>query len=104
MVPAGISLFGHFRQKDRIPFLSSFHQLVHVTGYLPVGNLCIDLRTVDVRMAHHLGDALYRDAGGQHQGSERMAGHVVGQVLLHAQCHAHSMYLVPEDVADRQRE
>ena len=76
MVPAGISLFGHFRQKDRIPFLSSFHQLVHVTGYLPVGNLCIDLRTVDVRMAHHLGDALYRDAGGQHQGSERMAGHV----------------------------
>ena len=81
MVPAGISLFGHFRQKDRIPFLSSFHQLVHVTGYLPVGNLCIDLRTVDVRMAHHLGDALYRDAGGQHQGSERMAGHVVGQVL-----------------------
>ena len=75
MVPAGISLFGHFRQKDRIPFLSSFHQLVHVTGYLPVGNLCIDLRTVDVRMAHHLGDALYRDAGGQHQGSERMAGH-----------------------------
>ena len=104
MVPAGISLFGHFRQKDRIPFLSSFHQLVHVTGYLPVGNLCIDLRTVDVRMAHHLGDALYRDAGGQHQGSERMAGHVVGQVLLHAQCHAHSMYLVPEDIADRQRE
>ena len=104
MVPAGISLFGHFRQKDRIPFLSSFHQLVHVTGYLPVGNLCIDLRTVDVRMAHHLGDALYRDAGGQHQGSERMAGHVVGQVLLHAQCHAHSMYLVPEDVADWQRE
>ena len=100
MVPAGISLFGHFRQKDRIPFLSSFHQPVHVTGYLLVGNLCIDLRTVDVRMAHHLGDALYRDAGGQHQGSERMAGHVVGQVLLHAQCHAHSMYLVPEDVAD----
>ena len=72
MVPAGISLFGHFRQKDRIPFLSSFHQLVHVTGYLPVGNLCIDLRTVDVRMAHHLGDALYRDAGGQHQGSKRL--------------------------------
>ena len=27
---------------------------------------------LDVRMAHHLGDALYRDAGGQHQGSKRM--------------------------------
>lgn len=74
MVPAVISLFGHFRQGGRglIPFLSSFHQPVHVTGYLLVGNLCIDLRTVDVRMAHHLGDALYRDAGGQHQGSKRM--------------------------------
>ena len=64
---AGISLFGHFRQEDRIPFLSSFHQPVHVAGYLMVSNLCIDLRTVDVCMAHHLGDALYRDAGGQHQ-------------------------------------
>ncbi len=73
-------------------------------GYLPVGDLGVDLRAVDVRMAHHPGDALYRDAGGQRQGPERMPGHVVGQVLLHAQCHAHSMYLVPEDIADRQRE
>ena len=29
---------------------------------------------------------------------------MVGQVLPHPQCHAHPVHLVPEDVADRQRE
>ena len=64
--------------------LSSFHQPVHVRGYLPVGDLGVDLRAVDIRMAHHPGDALYRNARGQCQGPERMPGHVVGQVLFHA--------------------
>ncbi len=64
--------------------LSSFHQPVHVRGYLPVGDLGVDLRAVDVRMAHHPGDALYRNTCGQCQGPERMPGHVVGQVLFHA--------------------
>ena len=40
----------------------------------------------------------------QRQGPERMPGHMVGQVLPHPQCHAHPVHLVPEDVADRQRE
>ena len=39
---------------------------------------------VDIRMAHHPGDALYRNTCGQCQGPERMPGHVVGQVLFHA--------------------
>lgn len=64
--------------------LSSFHQPVHVRGYLPVGDLGVDLRAVDIRMAHHSGDALYRNARGQCQGPERMPGHVVGQVLFHS--------------------
>ena len=64
--------------------LSSFHQPVHVRGYLPVGDLGVDLRAVDVRVAHHPGDALYRNTCGQCQGPERMPGHVVGQVLFHA--------------------
>ena len=72
-----------YRDQGRIPF-SSFHQPVHVRGYLPVGDLSVDLRAVDIRMAHYPGDALYRNARGQCQGPERMPGHVVGQVLFHA--------------------
>ena len=53
MVPAGISLFGHFRQEDRIPFLSSFHQPVHVAGYLMVSNLCIDPRYHESIFEHY---------------------------------------------------
>ena len=50
--------------------------------------LLVRLRTfycaVDVRVAHHPVDALYRNTCGQCQGPERMPGHVVGQVLFHA--------------------
>ena len=66
----------------RIRGLSSFHQPVHVRGYLPVGDLGVDLRAVDVCMAHHPGDALYRNTRGQRQGPERMPGHMVDRFSL----------------------
>ena len=53
-----------------------FEEGYHVRGYLPVGDLGVDLRAVDIRMAHHPGDALYRNARGQCQGPERMPGRV----------------------------
>lgn len=48
------------------------YQSVHVAGYFQVAHLCVNLRTVDVYMAHHLGDALHRSACCQHQGFEGM--------------------------------
>ena len=57
-------------------FLSSLHQFVHVFGDFIIGYFCIDLGTDDIRVSHHLGNTLYRNACGNQQGSECVPGKV----------------------------
>lgn len=76
-------------------FLSPFHQLVHVLGNLVIGDFGIDLGTGDICMSHHLGDALYRNASGNQQGSEGVPGLVMGEIFFKLQCVTDGMHLMP---------
>ena len=85
-------------------FLSPFHQLVHVLGNLVICDFCIDLGTGDICMSHHLGDALYRNASGNQQGSEGVPGLVMGEIFFKLQCVTDGMHLMPKYITDGQRE
>ena len=69
-------------------------QLVHVFRDLFVRHLRIDLRAGYGRVPHHLGDALYRDACAERQGSERVARHMERQSLPDATRQSHSTQFV----------
>ena len=85
-------------------FLSPFHQFVHVLGNLVICDFCIDLGTGDICMSHHLGDALYRNASGNQQGSEGVPGLVMGEIFFKLQCVTDGMHLMPKYITDGQRE
>ena len=85
-------------------FLSPFHQLVHVLGNLVIRDFGIDLGTGDICMSHHLGDALYRNASGNQQGSEGVPGLVMGEIFFKLQCVTDGMHLMPKYITDGQRE
>ena len=65
--------------------LSAFHQLVHILGNFIIGHFGIALRGPDVRVPHHLADALYRNTVVQtNQCCEGVSALIVGKVAFQA--------------------
>ena len=79
-------------------FASLFHQLVHILGNFIIGHFGIALCGPDVRVPHHLADALDRHTCRKRQGSERMPARVVAEVLFHTCQYAYLVDTVPKPV------
>ncbi len=85
-------------------FTSPCHQLIHIFGDFIIGHFGISLRGPDVRVPHHLADALDRHTCRKRQGSERMSACVVAEILFHAGQYAYLVDTVPKPVPVGQRE
>jgi hypothetical protein len=79
-------------------FTSPCHQLIHILGDFIIGHFGISLRGPDVRVPHHLADALDRHTCRKHQGSERMSARVVAEILFHSCHYPDFVYAVPQHV------
>ena len=77
---------------------SPCHQLVHILGDFVIGHFGIALRGPDVRVPHHLADALDRHTCRKRQGSERMPARVITEILFHTCQYPYLMDAVPKPV------
>ena len=83
---------------------SSCHQLIHILGDFVIGHFGIALRGPDIRVPHHLADALDWHTCRKRQGSERMSACVVAEILFHTGQYAYLVDAVPKSVPVGQRE
>ena len=75
--PAVVGKSLHLGRRFVLPSCAAADQAVHILEDLLLGDLCVALSDGDVRMAHHLGDALDGKPGGDGQRAEAMATLVV---------------------------
>lgn len=67
----------HLRRGFALPSCAAADQAVHILGDLLLGDLRVALGGGDVRMSHHLGDALNGKSCGDSQRAETVAALVV---------------------------
>lgn len=82
----------------RAVLTSPCHQLIHILGDFVIGHFGIALRGPDVRVSHHLADALDRHTCRKRQGSERMPARVVAEILFHTGQYAYFVDTEPKPV------
>ena len=75
--PAVVGKSLHLGRGFVLPPCTAADQTVHILGDLLLGDLCVALGGGDIRVSHHLGDALDGKPGGDGQRTEAVAALVV---------------------------